>query len=186
MPTRDAERTRARILAAATTEFAAHGLAGGRIERIAHRAEVNVRMIYAYFGDKAGLFDAAVAEALRDLADAVPPDPADPAGWALALFDHHLADPTALQLAIRAQLERPEAATEPAEVYRQKVAAFEEVAAAPLGAGDLVAFVYALAQTWALTPIGLLGAEGRGANDPERIRAHRAALGVAVTRLVGR
>ena len=185
MPTRDAEGTRRRILDAAAVEFAAHGLAGGRVERIARRADANVRMIYAYFGGKGELFDATVGDSLRKLADAVPPSPGDPVGWALALFDHHRADPTALQLAIRAHLERPGAAAEPREIYRAKVDAFGDVAAAPLGAVDLIAFIYALAQTWSLTPPGLLAADGRNVDDPERVRAHRAALGVAVTRLLG-
>jgi AcrR family transcriptional regulator len=54
--TRDPERTRAAILAAATQEFAANGLTGARVDAIATRARVNKRMIYHYFGDKEGLY----------------------------------------------------------------------------------------------------------------------------------
>ena len=54
--TRDPERTRAAILAAATEEFAANGLTGARVDAIASRARVNKRMIYHYFGDKEGLY----------------------------------------------------------------------------------------------------------------------------------
>jgi AcrR family transcriptional regulator len=54
--TRDPERTRAAILAAATEEFAANGLTGARVDAIAGRARVNKRMIYHYFGDKDGLY----------------------------------------------------------------------------------------------------------------------------------
>jgi AcrR family transcriptional regulator len=54
--TRDPERTRASILAAATDEFARHGLGGARVDRIAERAKVNKRMLYYYFGDKDELF----------------------------------------------------------------------------------------------------------------------------------
>lgn len=36
---RDAEATRCRILAAATAEFAAHGIAGARVDRIAKAAQ---------------------------------------------------------------------------------------------------------------------------------------------------
>jgi AcrR family transcriptional regulator len=53
---RDPERTRAAILAAATEEFTANGLNGARVDAIAQRARVNKRMIYHYFGDKAGLY----------------------------------------------------------------------------------------------------------------------------------
>lgn len=53
---RDPERTRQRILDAATLEFARHGLAGARVDRIASRAGANKRMLYYYFGSKEDLF----------------------------------------------------------------------------------------------------------------------------------
>ena len=53
--TRDPDRTRGRILAAAIAEFAANGLAGARVDAIARRAGSNKRMLYHYFGDKEGL-----------------------------------------------------------------------------------------------------------------------------------
>lgn len=57
---RDPERTRRRILDAATAEFARHGLGGARIDRIARRAGANKRMLYYYFGSKDDLFLAAL------------------------------------------------------------------------------------------------------------------------------
>jgi len=54
--TRDPDATRQAILRAATTEFAQHGLAGARVDRIAELAGVNKRMLYYYFGQKEGLF----------------------------------------------------------------------------------------------------------------------------------
>jgi len=54
--TRDPERSRERILAAALREFAAKGFAGARVDQIARRAAINKRMLYHYFGDKEGLF----------------------------------------------------------------------------------------------------------------------------------
>src|SRR5438128_603491 len=53
---RNPERTRERILAAAFKEFAAKGFAGARVDGIARRAAINKRMLYHYFGDKEGLF----------------------------------------------------------------------------------------------------------------------------------
>ena len=55
-PTRDADRTRAAILDAATEEFARHGLGGARVDRIAAKADINKRMLYHYFGAKEALF----------------------------------------------------------------------------------------------------------------------------------
>jgi len=57
---RDPERTRHRILAAATEEFARYGLGGARVDRIARRAAANKRMLYYYFRDKDNLFLAAL------------------------------------------------------------------------------------------------------------------------------
>jgi AcrR family transcriptional regulator len=57
---RDPERTRQRILEAATEEFARYGLGGARVDRIAERAGANKRMLYYYFGDKDNLFLAAL------------------------------------------------------------------------------------------------------------------------------
>jgi TetR/AcrR family transcriptional regulator len=53
---RDPERTRGRILDAATTEFSAKGFAGARVSAIAARAGVNPQLIAYYFGGKAGLY----------------------------------------------------------------------------------------------------------------------------------
>jgi TetR/AcrR family transcriptional regulator len=53
---RDPERTKARILEAATAEFAAKGLAGARVSEIAARAGVNQQLIAYYFDGKEGLY----------------------------------------------------------------------------------------------------------------------------------
>jgi TetR/AcrR family transcriptional regulator len=54
--TRDLTRTRERLLAAALTEFSAHGLAGAHCDAIARRARVNQRMIFYCFGSKENLY----------------------------------------------------------------------------------------------------------------------------------
>jgi len=55
---RDADRSRERLLAAATDEFAAVGYAGARVSAIASRAGLNPQLISYYFGGKAGLYRA--------------------------------------------------------------------------------------------------------------------------------
>jgi AcrR family transcriptional regulator len=54
-----------RILRAAMREFAKHGYAGARVQRIYKRADVSPRSIYYHFGSKRGLYDA-VRERLRE------------------------------------------------------------------------------------------------------------------------
>jgi AcrR family transcriptional regulator len=60
--TRDSERTQAAILAAATREFARHGLGGARVDRIAAGARTNKRMLYYYYGGKEALFVAVLED----------------------------------------------------------------------------------------------------------------------------
>lgn len=67
---RDADATRARILAAATQEFARHGLAGARGDRIARAARSSERMVYYYFGSKEGLYRAVLEAAYLSLQQA--------------------------------------------------------------------------------------------------------------------
>jgi AcrR family transcriptional regulator len=50
------EQTKTKILAAALDEFAAHGLAGARVDEIARSAGVNKAMIYYHFDSKEDLF----------------------------------------------------------------------------------------------------------------------------------
>ncbi|MGD0154509.1 MAG: TetR/AcrR family transcriptional regulator [Terracidiphilus sp.] len=76
-PEAQAERaaeTRARILDAALSEFAAHGLAGARTEQIAAAAGVNKALLYYYFESKDKLYAAAlemVSARVRDRSMAV-------------------------------------------------------------------------------------------------------------------
>ena len=67
---RDPERTRARILEAAKAEFAAHGLGGARVDRIAAQADANKRMLYYYFGNKDDLFLAVLEDAYAHIREA--------------------------------------------------------------------------------------------------------------------
>jgi len=57
---RDSVATKARILEASREEFALHGYGGGRTDRIAKRADINIRMLYHYFGGKEKLYLAAL------------------------------------------------------------------------------------------------------------------------------
>jgi AcrR family transcriptional regulator len=53
---RDPERTRARILRAARTEFMRHGYSGARVERISRAGRSSDRMIYYYYESKEKLY----------------------------------------------------------------------------------------------------------------------------------
>ncbi|KAA2266104.1 TetR/AcrR family transcriptional regulator [Solihabitans fulvus] len=106
MPPRDANATRARISAAAAAEFAAYGIAGARVERIARQAEANKQLIYAYFGDKEQLFASVLEQQLQVLAEAVPLDADGLDDYAVRLFDYHLEHPEIGRLLLWEALER--------------------------------------------------------------------------------
>lgn len=100
------ERSRQRLLDAATAEFAAFGIAGARVDRIAAAAGVNKAQMYGWFGSKDGLFDAVFARHLDAIVDAVPFTADDLPGYAIALYDSYLTDPELVRLAGWSRLER--------------------------------------------------------------------------------
>jgi AcrR family transcriptional regulator len=88
--TRNAADTKRKILTAARAEFARHGFAGARMDRIVKRADSNPRMIYHYFGGKEGLYVAVLEEALDDLRHEelkIDVEHLDPLEGLLLLFD---------------------------------------------------------------------------------------------------
>ncbi|MEV8355061.1 TetR/AcrR family transcriptional regulator [Streptomyces niveus] len=90
--------TRALLLAAARDEFAAHGMGGARVGRIAEQAGVSKERIYGYFGSKEKLFAAVISEALTEHATLLGPPSADLAEYAGRIYDLHRSDPQLLRL----------------------------------------------------------------------------------------
>ena len=59
----DPDATRANILEVATREFAENGLDGARVDEIADKTRTSKRMIYYYFQNKEGLYEAVLEKA---------------------------------------------------------------------------------------------------------------------------
>ena len=102
---RDAERTRADILAVATREFADQGYAGARINLIADKTSTTKRMIYYYFGGKEQLYIAVLEKAyglIRALEQRLDVEHLDPVEAIRELagltFDHHESHPDFIRL----------------------------------------------------------------------------------------
>ncbi|MFI6093880.1 TetR family transcriptional regulator [Streptomyces sp. NPDC051218] len=100
----DAEATRGRIFDAAVAEFAEHGLAGARIDRIAAAAKANKQAIYLYYGNKAKLFGAVVRVKIDALCHAVDLDP-DVRVTAGRIFDAYAQRPDVVRLLMWEALE---------------------------------------------------------------------------------
>ncbi|WP_327371124.1 TetR family transcriptional regulator [Streptomyces sp. NBC_01217] len=105
---RNADETRRKILEAATEEFALHGIAGARVDRITKTAGVNNALLYRYFGSKVELFDTVYSRLVVEVVNAVPMDATDLPGYAGRLYDYYEARPQVVRLAAWRQLERPE------------------------------------------------------------------------------
>ncbi len=104
---RDAERTKAEILAAAAREFSERGLNGARVDSIAARTRTNKRMIYYYFGSKERLYIAVLEDAYRKIREAEKQLRLDdlPPSEAIRLlaeftFDYHWKNPQLAKLVV--------------------------------------------------------------------------------------
>ncbi len=103
---RDADATKARLLAAATAEFAEHGIAGARVDRIAETARANKAQIYHYFGSKDELFDAVFGGYAEAATDSGYFDANDLPGTAGRIYDQFADAPELTRLASWYRLER--------------------------------------------------------------------------------
>lgn len=178
--------TSSRILDAAVEEFAQHGLAGARVDRIAALANANVRSIYAHFGNKEELFFAALNAALDAMAASVPLVDDDLPEWAGRLFDYHRAHPEALRIALWRQLERPEHGHTSTHAYVERVRAISAIDDVTAETVDTLVFLFALAQSWYLSPTVLLSADGSDPASTQRLRDHRRALVAAAAAVCAR
>ena len=126
---RDIQETKKRLLDAATNEFAQHGIAGARVDRIAELAGCSKALIYDYFGNKDQLFDAVFDARVVAIVQDVPIDASDLAGYAGRLFDQYQARPEILRLSAWDILERGGAGTRLEVVQaanQNKIAAIEQ------------------------------------------------------------
>ncbi|MFC1429823.1 TetR family transcriptional regulator [Streptacidiphilus sp. N1-3] len=190
---RDSSATKGRLLDAAFAEFAAYGIAGARVDRIAKAAGANKQLIYAYFGNKEQLFDEVLQRALTEGAESVPFDVEDLPGYAGAIFDHLVARPDLMRLRLWKLLERPSATGIEADGFRRKAAEVADAqrrgaVARELEPFDLLTMVLAAAQAWFWATEGTGGtgadggAEGAGVGEdgrfwsPQRQALHRSAV----------
>jgi AcrR family transcriptional regulator len=158
---RDAEATRQRLLDAASEEFAARGIAGARVDRIAQSARSNKAQIYHYFGSKDGLFDAVFDRVVKGTVTDTPIDPTNLPEYAGKLFDRYQRHPEIQRLATWYRLERADS-NDPIEAIVASNAAKVKAIADARRAGVLttrfepavlLALVLTLSGTWSsMTP----------------------------------
>ncbi|MEU9285517.1 TetR family transcriptional regulator [Streptomyces sp. NPDC048275] len=185
---RDSSATKARLLDAAFTEFAAYGIAGARVDRIAEAAGANKRLIYAYFGNKEQLFDEVLQRAMTAGAESVPFDVEDLPGYAGAIFDHLVARPDLMRLRLWKLLERPSATGIEPDAFRLKAAEVADAqqrgeVAQEMEPADLLTMVLAAAQAWFWAAEGVDPEEVSRSWSPQRLALHRSAVIEAARRM---
>jgi AcrR family transcriptional regulator len=132
---RDAEQTRAEILQIAADEFAEHGFAGARVDRIAAQMRTTKRMIYYYFGSKEDLYLAVLERAyaaIRRAEQEIDVDHLDPIAAIRRLaeltFDHHEANPSFLRLVSIENIHRAEHLRRSSQIANLNVPAIDLIA----------------------------------------------------------
>lgn len=179
------DSTRDRIIEAATAEFARHGIAGARIDRIAKSARTSKERVYAYFRSKQELYGFVAARELDAVAEATQLDAADLPGYAGRVHDYFVANPDNRRLMRWGELEfvgtddaaRDTARRKTAKLRRAQQEGLLDPSWNPL---DVLVFVSQLASAWADQP-GLPSTEG-SARD-QFLADRRAAIVTAVERL---
>lgn len=175
------QATQAKLLEAAREEFQKSGFAGARVDVIADSAGVNKRLIYAYFGSKAELFETVLADNVGRVAAAVEFTPADLPGYAVRLFDFWMSDATSLRLFSWRNVETSQVLDFENTTYEQMIAAVGDSAAgraAALPPGHVLAFVFALVLAWAIPAPVFQRA------DESELEARRTSIQTAVTRIL--
>ena len=134
--TNDPERTMAGIMAVATAEFAAKGLAGARIDAIADATHTSKRMIYYYYGSKEGLYLAVLEDAYRrirateaelQLADLSPQEALKTlVGFT---FDHHHSNQGFIRLVMSENMQRGEYLAQSKLIQELNMSAIESIEA---------------------------------------------------------
>lgn len=185
----DSTDTKKRILDAAFREFAANGLAGARVDRIADRARANKGSIYAHFGNKEALFDIVVERVLGLGAQEIPARWDDLPGYLGDLFDYLIADRDIFRLTMWRQLERNTVSDLERETYRRKVEAFDDaqrrgVIDAPAPAIDMIAILTGLSYAWLTSTEALRTHGGSDPYGPERLAAQRDAVIASAVKLL--
>jgi AcrR family transcriptional regulator len=156
MRTRDPEAKRRALLEAALAEFAETGVAGARVDRIAKRAGISAGLIYSFYENKDGLFEAVFDLIVEQTVSAVPIDVDDLGEYAGRLYDAGLAHPEVHRFVAWYQLERGETAgprASTAAAMREKLKAIADaqrrgVLSGRHTPGQLLALVLALANMW--------------------------------------
>lgn len=158
----DPEATRRRIFEAATAEFAAHGGAGARVDRIAAKAKANKESIYRYYGTKDELLHRVLDQYLDEHSEQLLPRTDNLGDYLEDVMRFHAEQPELLRLNMWEALESgsdsyPDASVHRRRHFREKVQAVadqQDTGGLPAGLDPrfLLIFVMAAGSYWFMVP----------------------------------
>ncbi|MBF6224224.1 TetR family transcriptional regulator [Nocardia abscessus] len=177
---RSTSELREAIMTAARDEFARYGLAGARIDRIAHAAHASKERLYAHFGDKAALFREVADRDGAEFFQIVTLEPDDVPEFVGKLYDLARQRPDFLRMITWAHLEgltldEPRAAGKP--IPAQTLAAIEQAQQRNLvdpvwDPLELLVMLFGIGLSWAQWP------DPTALTDNPAVIAHRRASAV--------
>lgn len=152
------DSTARRIVDAATVEFATHGIAGARVDRIAREAKTSKERVYAYFRSKDELYRHVAEVQLEHVAAATQLDPSDLPAYAGRLHDYFVENPLARRLARWGALELSGSDAVSRGIAREKLAALKDAQARGLLEStwdplDILVLINQLATAWVDQPV---------------------------------
>jgi AcrR family transcriptional regulator len=153
--TRDPEAKKQQLFEAALAEFAAHGVAGARVERLARRAGISPGLVYSFYEGKEQLFDAVFDHIVERATATVPIDADHLPQYAAGLYDAGLAYPDVARFMTWYQLERGQSAlpASAAAAMNDKAAAIEDAqrrgtVTSAMPPEHILALVLSIASMW--------------------------------------
>ena len=157
MATRDPESKKQQLLDAALGEFAAHGIAGARVDRIAKAAGVSAGLVYTYYGSKDELFDAVFDTIVSRTLATTPITTDDLPEYAARLFDGYEKFPEVQRLSSWHRLEKAGSAPPHAASFQSMVDKRAAIQAAQdagalstrFGAVELLGLILTVSSVWA-------------------------------------
>jgi AcrR family transcriptional regulator len=189
----DPESTKQRIFEAAVEEFAEHGSAGARVDRIAVKAQANKESIYRYYGTKDELLRRVIDEYLDQRGEQLVPQERDLPKYVSDLLEFHARHPEFVRMSLWEALEfggelHPDSFEHRRQHYEDKLASVAEQQRAGLIDPDLdprhlLAAVFGMVDYWTALPQLLQLLFGREVTE-EDLDAHREFLAECVRRII--
>jgi len=189
----DPESTKHRIFNAAVEEFAEHGSAGARVDRIAAKAQANKESIYRYFGTKDELLRRVIDQYLDERGEQMVPQTRELPVYAGDLVELHAEHPEFLRMSLWEALEfgdelDPGTFEHRRRHYEDKLASVAEQQRAGLidpglDPRHLLAVIFGMADYWSALPQLVRLLFGREVTE-EDLAEHREFVAECIRRII--